>query len=127
VVLSPALRRATGFVAVAFASGRMWGSRDGGLRRWEATPEAVFGVAKLAALTPAGVGGSDGDNTAWLAADGAAVYFLAAGAAPVRGARAAVRADSALLYRSTTSDLSGRAGLALDAYKVIRTPRGILH
>jgi beta-fructofuranosidase len=91
VVLSPKLRAATGFTAVAFASGRMWGGVDENLRVWEPTAAMPSAVG-----APAGFG-HNGDNSAWL--DGEQVYYLSGG---IHGKSV----DAAALYRSTVANLS---------------------
>ncbi len=104
VVLSAKLRDATGYVAVAFASGTMWGTRSEDLQGWERAVSKSGSKLFNYSGTPAGFG-PNGDNNAWLAHDDDGqdrVYYLAAGVH--RDSDGAV--DAAALYRSTSNDLS---------------------
>lgn len=97
VVLSPTLCTATGYVAVAFASGTMWGCRDEGLARWErAVGKSGAALFKLRGSPPGF--GNFGDNNAWLDAAEDTVYYLVGG---IRDGDV----DAAALYRSTAPSL----------------------
>ena len=101
VVLSPKLRAATGYVAVAFASNVMWGTTKESLQGWERAVSSNGTQMFNHHGAPAGFG-PNGDGNAWLErdADGGLdrVYYLAAG---MHGGNA----DAAALYRSTTTGL----------------------
>jgi sucrose-6-phosphate hydrolase SacC (GH32 family) len=98
VVLSPKLRAATGYVAVAFASGAMWGTKAESLQGWERAVGTSGAVLFKLPGAPPGFG-ANGDSNAWLDAQEDAVYYLAAG---MHGKDA----DAAALYRSISPDLS---------------------
>ena len=111
IVLSPKLRAATGYAAVAFASGTMWGSKVESLQGWErAVGKSGAALFKLTGAPPGF--GSNGDNNAWLDTQEDRVYFLAAG---IQAVNSTGKVDAAALYRSTSADLSSWE-LASDFY-----------
>eukprot|EP01052_Picozoa_sp_SAG31_P066231 SAG31_NODE_25035_length_469_cov_0.970270_1_plen_129_part_10 len=97
VILSATLRAASGYFAVAFASGTMWGSKAEDLQVWEhAVDKDEKPLFKLD-ISPTGFG-ANGDNNAWLDIKEDRVYYLAAG---IRDKSV----DAAALYRSTSPEL----------------------
>jgi sucrose-6-phosphate hydrolase SacC (GH32 family) len=102
IVLSPKLRAATGYVAVAFASAAMWGSKAESLQGWErAVDKSGAALFKLTGAPPGF--GTNGDNNAWLDAEEDAIYYLSGS---TLNKDVDVDVDAAALYRSTSLDLN---------------------
>lgn len=98
IVLSPKLRAATGYVAVAFASAVMWGSKAENLQGWERAVDKSGAALFQLAGAPPGFG-INGDNNAWLDAEEDRIYYLS-------GSTLNKDVDAAALYRSTSLNLN---------------------